>query len=54
LLKRAAKYGVNVGLIEHNKLGGTCVNTGCIPKKITFNAANLFEEIKLIRSYGIN
>jgi len=38
-------FGVRVGLIESGRLGGTCVNVGCVPKKIMFCASNLREEI---------
>lgn len=31
---RASQYGNKVGLIESARLGGTCVNLGCVPKKI--------------------
>ncbi len=31
--RRAASYGAKVGLAENDRLGGTCVNRGCIPKK---------------------
>lgn len=32
--RRAASYGVKVGLVEYKALGGTCVNVGCVPKKV--------------------
>jgi len=36
--RRASNYGVKVGLIElSERLGGTCVNVGCVPKKVMFN-----------------
>ena len=31
--KRAAEYGAKVGVIEKEKVGGTCLNRGCTPKK---------------------
>lgn len=31
---RAAQYGAKVAVIEQNHLGGTCVNLGCVPKKL--------------------
>jgi len=31
--KRAASYGAKVAIIEVNKIGGTCVIRGCVPKK---------------------
>lgn len=38
---RAASYGARCALIESGRLGGTCVNVGCVPKKIMWNAAHL-------------
>ena len=37
--QRAAEYGARVALIEGGRLGGTCVNVGCVPKKLMWNAA---------------
>ncbi|GBF80705.1 glutathione-disulfide reductase [Aphanothece sacrum] len=45
--RRAAEYGAKVGLAEMGRLGGTCVNKGCIPKKLmvyTSHFPHLFEE----------
>src|SRR5215472_15931925 len=39
--QRAAEYGAKVVLAEVGRLGGTCVNVGCVPKKIMWNAAEL-------------
>lgn len=39
--ERAAQYGRRVAIIEPAKLGGTCVNLGCVPKKVMWYAANL-------------
>ena len=39
--QRAAEDGARVVLVESGRLGGTCVNVGCIPKKISWNAADL-------------
>ena len=53
--RRAAEFGVKVGLIESGRLGGTCVNVGCVPKKIMFCASNLREEIlQDAADYGLN
>lgn len=47
--KRAAEmYGKRVLLVEKSALGGTCVNNGCIPKKMLYNAAFLHGEAKFI------
>ena len=39
--KRAAKNGASVALIEMDELGGTCVNRGCVPKKLLWQVAHL-------------
>ena len=41
--KRAAGYGKKVAVIEEARLGGTCVNVGCVPKKVMWNAASIAE-----------
>lgn len=57
--RRAASYGANVLLIEKTKaqplgagLGGTCVNVGCVPKKVMFNAAAHAEMMHTAGDYG--
>ena len=37
--QRAAEHGARALLAEPGPLGGTCVNVGCVPKKIMFHAA---------------
>lgn len=37
--RRAAELGASTAVIESHKLGGTCVNVGCVPKKVMWNAA---------------
>ncbi|KAI9330376.1 hypothetical protein DFJ73DRAFT_91161 [Zopfochytrium polystomum] len=39
--RRAASYGAKVAVIESNRWGGTCVNVGCVPKKIMWNSGTL-------------
>ena len=51
---RAASYGVKTLLIETGRLGGTCVNVGCVPKKVMWNAGHLNEGISLAREYGFD
>lgn len=46
-INRAASYGRRCALIEAKYLGGTCVNVGCVPKKIMWHAAQIAEAIKL-------
>lgn len=52
--RRAAGYGVKVGVIEKSQLGGTCVNLGCVPKKIMFNAATVNEIIHSSEKFGFS
>lgn len=49
---RAASYGAKVAVIEARNLGGTCVNFGCVPKKVMFNAANMAEMFVKSVDYG--
>lgn len=48
-----AGLGQKVTLIEQNKLGGTCLNVGCIPTKVFVQAANLYNEAKHMSGYGV-
>lgn len=52
--RRAALRGAEVLLVESEKLGGTCVNVGCVPKKIMWNAAELLDGLDMYSSYGID
>jgi len=49
---RAAKYGAKVAVVEQSYLGGTCVNLGCVPKKVMFNASLIAETIHKSNDYG--
>ncbi|SUB68970.1 Glutathione reductase [Pluralibacter gergoviae] len=46
-INRAAMYGQKCALIEAKALGGTCVNVGCVPKKVMWHAAQIREAITL-------
>ncbi|MBP6515348.1 MAG: FAD-dependent oxidoreductase, partial [Steroidobacteraceae bacterium] len=52
--QRAVEYGARVALLEPNPLGGTCVNVGCVPKKVMFNAASLAHGLEDAREYGFD
>src|SRR3984885_11254496 len=39
--QRAAEFGAKAAVIESHRLGGTCVNVGCVPKKVMWNAAGV-------------
>lgn len=51
--RRAALHGKKVAMIENRVIGGTCVNVGCVPKKVMFNLANFMEEAQLMKDYGV-
>ena len=50
--RRAASYGARVAIIESGRLGGTCVNVGCVPKKVMWNAASLAHGLEMAGDYG--
>jgi glutathione reductase (NADPH) len=52
--QRAAEYGAKVAVIEPKPLGGTCVNVGCVPKKVMWNAAGLALGVGDARDYGFD
>ncbi|MCW8400804.1 glutathione-disulfide reductase [Legionella sp. PATHC038] len=51
---RAAKHGAKVAVVEPNHLGGTCVNLGCVPKKIMFNASMICDIMHHASDYGFS
>ncbi len=51
---RAGMHGVKVGLIEAKDLGGTCVNLGCVPKKVMWHVGKVLGDFELYgEGYGI-
>ena len=50
----AAKKGLSVILFEADKIGGTCLNRGCIPTKALIHSAGMFKEFKAGEYLGIN
>jgi glutathione reductase (NADPH) len=52
--RRAAQYGAKAAVIEGGPLGGTCVNVGCVPKKVMWNAASLSEQMEDAKNYGFD
>jgi glutathione reductase (NADPH) len=52
--QRAAEYGARVALFEPARLGGTCVNVGCVPKKVMWNAAELAAAVAHAPHYGFD
>ena len=54
-VNRAAMFGKKCALIEKSEIGGTCVNVGCVPKKVMWYAAHVAETIqKYAPDYGFN
>jgi glutathione reductase (NADPH) len=50
--KRAASYGAKTAIVEGGRYGGTCVNVGCVPKKLLHHAALLGEGLHDAEAYG--
>jgi dihydrolipoamide dehydrogenase len=51
---RAAGLGMNVALVEKEKVGGTCLHWGCIPTKALLQAAEVAEHAQAAGDYGVN
>ena len=50
---RAAELGMNVALIEKDKLGGTCLHRGCIPTKALLHAGEIADQSRESETYGV-
>ena len=48
-----SQHGLKVAIIEKDRLGGTCLNRGCIPSKLLIHSANVAEIIKSSELFGI-
>jgi dihydrolipoamide dehydrogenase len=51
---RAAQLGLSVGLVEKDKVGGTCLHRGCIPTKAILHAAEVAESVRNGSQFGIH
>lgn len=51
---KAAMLGAEVTVIEKNKVGGTCLNVGCIPTKALLASSDVLRTVKEAKSFGIN
>lgn len=51
--RRAALHGKKAAVVEAGKLGGTCVNVGCVPKKVMWYASNHMEAAQRAKDFGI-
>jgi len=52
--QRAAEYGARAAVVEYGPLGGTCVNVGCVPKKIMWYSAHHAHQIHHARDFGFD
>ncbi|HEX9628242.1 MAG TPA: glutathione-disulfide reductase [Acidiferrobacterales bacterium] len=52
--KRAAAHGARSAIIESGRIGGTCVNRGCVPKKVMWNAAAVADLLRAAPDYGFD
>jgi glutathione reductase (NADPH) len=54
VVQRAAEYGARAAVIESGALGGTCVNVGCVPKKVMWYGASLAHALVEAGDYGFS
>ena len=54
VIERAASYGQRCAVVERGLIGGTCVNVGCVPKKIMWFGANIAHMLNDADSYGFD
>lgn len=47
-------YGKRAAVVEMGRMGGTCVNVGCVPKKVMWNAASIAHALRDARGYGFD
>jgi len=52
--RASATWNKKVAVAEARKLGGTCVNVGCVPKKVMWNAASIAESVHEMHKYGFH
>lgn len=51
---RAGQLGLRAAIVESNALGGVCLNVGCIPTKALLHCADLLDEVKEGKRFGVN
>ena len=54
ITRPAANLGLNVAVIDHGALGGTCLNRGCIPSKMLIHPADILSEIRSAHNFHIH
>ena len=51
---RASQLGAKVRLIEGDRIGGTCLNVGCVPTKALYKNAQVFRTLSAAEEFGLN
>ena len=51
---RAAQLGLKTAIVERDKLGGICLNWGCIPTKALLRSAEIYRNMKHAKDYGLS
>ncbi|MFZ2356294.1 MAG: FAD-dependent oxidoreductase, partial [Candidatus Omnitrophota bacterium] len=51
--KKAQQLGLKTAVVEKDKIGGTCLNRGCIPTKALIQSAKVYSLIKKASNFGI-
>eukprot|EP00045_Choanoeca_perplexa_P002718 m.26148 g.26148 ORF g.26148 m.26148 type:complete len:454 (-) comp11663_c0_seq1:39-1400(-) len=54
MARRAAEFGVKAAVVESGRMGGTCVNVGCVPKKVMYYTATMNEMLHDASDYGFD
>ena len=52
--RRASKHGAKCAVVEFDRLGGTCVNRGCVPKKVMWYGAHIAHTLQDAAGYGFD
>ena len=50
---KAAKAGLHTAIVENRRVGGTCLNRGCIPAKAMIHASSLYREMQESERFGV-
>ncbi len=51
---KGASFGMKVAVVDENKLGGVCINRGCIPTKALLHASNIFSMMQHGDEFGVS
>lgn len=54
VMREALRQGLDIAYVEEGKMGGTCLNRGCIPTKILVHSADVVQTIKKATEFGVN